>query len=96
MEDGLALRMRFDALIEDYDIPPEQSYLLLTTQENEISGRVMCTYLLWPKNTRVCTGPETLGEAEGGMDYYIVLDETEAAAALLEKLETADPCGWLG
>ena len=30
------------------------------------------------------------------MDYYIVLDETEAAAALLEKLETADPCGWLG
>ncbi|MBO5497753.1 MAG: hypothetical protein J5967_10160, partial [Oscillospiraceae bacterium] len=96
MDEGLALRMRFDALVEDYDIPPEQSYLLLTTREHEISGRVMCTYLLWPKNTRVCTAPEALHEAEGGMDYYIVLDETEAAAALQEKLDAAGPCGWLG
>lgn len=34
--------------------------------------------------------------ARGGMDYYIVLDETEAARALLKELGTDAPCGWLG
>ena len=30
------------------------------------------------------------------MDYYVVLDETEAARALLKELGTDAPCGWLG
>ena len=96
VDDALALRMEFDALIEAYNIPPEQRYLVLTSPEHEILSRVMCTYLLWPANTRVCTEPEALSEAWGGMDYYIVLDETEAAQALREQLGTDAPCGWLG
>lgn len=96
VDDSLALRMEFDALIKAYNIPPEQGYLVLTSPEHEILGRVMCTYLLWPTNTVVCTEPEGLAGARGGMDYYIVLDETEAARALLKELGTDAPCGWLG
>lgn len=95
VDDSLALRLRFDALIEEQKIPPEQGYLVLAAPEHEILSRVMCTYLLWPTITVVCLEPETLEDDIGRTDYFIILDETEAAEALRERLKTDAPCGWV-
>ena len=95
MDDSLRLRMKFDELIEEYRIPPEQGYLVLASPEHEIQSRVMCTYLLWPTITVVCRDPETLTDDIGRTDYFIILDGTEAAQALQERFGTDEPCGWV-
>ena len=95
VDDDLRLRMEFDALIEERRIPPEQGYLVLASPEHEILSRVMCTYLLWPTITVVCLDPETLTDDIGRTDYFIILDETEAAQALQARFGTDEPCGWV-
>ena len=95
MDDSLALRIRFDTLIEERKIPPEQGYLVFSSPEHEILSRVMCTYLLHPTITVVCTEPDTMDEDIGRTDYFIILDDTEAAEALRGRFGTDEPCGWV-
>ncbi len=95
VDDSLALRLRFDELIEERKIPPEQGYLLLATPEHEILSRAMCTYLLQPTITVVCTEKATLEDDAGRTDYFIILDDTEAAEALRERFGTDEQAGWI-
>ncbi len=95
MDDSLAVRIRFDTLIEERKIPPEQGYLVFSSPEHEILSRVMCTYLLHPTITVVCTEPDTMDEDIGRTDYFIILDDTEAAEALRGRFGTDEPCGWV-
>ena len=97
--DFKALEMRncVDALIDENNIPSGFGYLVFSGDYDDITLRVMVTYLLQPTTTRVCSDDELsqLGEQWRAYDYYIVADETEANMAFVRSVMVKDaPAGY--
>lgn len=94
---NLEMRNRVDALIEENNIPSGLAYLVFSGDYDDITLRVMVTYLLQPTTTHVCPDDE-LEQMDDGWrtyDYYIVADETEANMAFVRDAMAKDaPAGY--
>ena len=93
----LEMRNRVDALIEENSISSGLAYLVFSGDYDDITLRVMVTYLLQPMTTRVCTDDEIgqLGDEWRSYDYYIVADETAANTSFVRGAMDKDaPAGY--
>lgn len=81
-------RLKFDQLIEQYQIPSGADYLILTSEDRNDSGYLffMSQYLLSSHTVAVQPGKDLNTIDLSQYNYIIVFEETEETAAFLSEL----------